>query len=606
MRILISLLFLAFLTQSISVSAQSSKVPLHQFSALPILVDGRVQPMENYARNTYEYFANKEGYSSKKALSWFAETLFDPASSIELPIIHVKNADVRAALDLKDNASQLFTYKELTENLSNTHTVFSQAFSKLNTQDPLSAKESEIIAVHEKLFLYTQLMRSFSFTLPLDLGNGTPIIFKDLLAQRASLQKRLENIISEKGSDFEAYSPDEQKVALLLSQMKTVQDAGAEQDSFKVIPVSGVVDEKGSWVSPWAIYTQGAGTPQTAALMQAWSTAVAAYREGNKDKWNAALSTIASETYALADKPFLQAKINIERINKAYSPIVIAFALCLLALLCFIIQALKPFTILTILGVVSGWVALGLQFIALGVRVLILERPPVGTLNESILFVALVAGLIGLAFAKKTGKDNLLILGVFVNAILLFVAIILGAHTELPLLDAVLNTNFWLAIHVLCITIGYAWCLLASAASQYLLYINPVEARRSFSGIPRLFVIVSLLFVSVGTALGGIWADQSWGRFWGWDPKENGALLIVLWIIWLTHGLLSGHIKPFGAHLMTGFLSIVVALAWFGVNLLSVGLHAYGFVSGIAGGLFGFVTLQTGLLIYLSLRGREK
>ena len=156
---------------------------------------------------------------------------------------------ISAALDLKDNASQLFTYKELTENLSNTHTVFSQAFSKLNTQEPLSAKESEIIAVHEKLFLYTQLMRSFSFTLPLDLGDGTPIIFKDLLAQRASLQKRLDNIISEKGSDFEAYSPDEQKVALLLSQMKTVQDAGAEQDSFKVIPVSGVVDEKASWVS---------------------------------------------------------------------------------------------------------------------------------------------------------------------------------------------------------------------------------------------------------------------------------------------------------------------------------------------------------------------
>lgn len=606
MRVLIAFLTFVLLALSSDASAKSDDLSLRQFSALPILVDGRVQPMENYADATYGYFTNRDSYHAQASLSWFTTTLFDPTTSIEAPVINVRDESVRTALELKSNKLNLYTYKELTENLSKTHKEFSKAFSKLNTQEPLSAKERELIELHEKLFLYTQLMRSFSYALPLDIGANIPSTYKDFLKQRASLQTRLDDIIVQKGTDLDTYTPDERMVAHVLAQMKLVQDAGAEQNSFKVIPASNVFNKNDVWVSPWAIYTQGAGSPQSAVLLQAWSDVATAYRKKDTAAWDAALSVISKETYRLASNPFLKSKVTVERWNKTLSPILIAFTLCLLSLAFFLLNKFKAHEIFMMLGVTSGWLSVVFQFIALGVRVFILERPPVGTLNESILFVALIVGLIGVAFSKKMTKQNLFVLGVFVNAALLFIAIILGAHTELPLLDAVLNTNFWLAIHVLCITIGYAWCLLASAASQYTLFVSPEEARHRFSGIPRLFVIISLLFVSVGTALGGIWADQSWGRFWGWDPKENGALLIVLWIIWLTHGLLSGHVKPFGAHLMTAFLSIVVALAWFGVNLLSVGLHAYGFVSGIASGLFTFIVLQTSLLVYLSMRGREK
>jgi ABC-type transport system involved in cytochrome c biogenesis permease subunit len=100
--------------------------------------------------------------------------------------------------------------------------------------------------------------------------------------------------------------------------------------------------------------------------------------------------------------------------------------------------------------------------------------------------------------------------------------------------------------------------------------------------------LFSLFFSILGTILGGIWADQSWGRFWGWDPKENGALLICLWLLALLHGKLAGYLKPKFYALFLSLTSIVVAFAWFGVNLLNVGLHSYGFTNSLANNLIYF------------------
>ena len=99
----------------------------------------------------------------------------------------------------------------------------------------------------------------------------------------------------------------------------------------------------------------------------------------------------------------------------------------------------------------------------------------------------------------------------------------------------------------------------------------------------------ALFFCLFGTILGGIWADQSWGRFWGWDPKENGALAIVIWLLTLIHGRLAGFLKSNGYALGMVFTNIVVALSWFGVNLLNVGLHSYGFIKGVLSGLILFL-----------------
>ena len=108
----------------------------------------------------------------------------------------------------------------------------------------------------------------------------------------------------------------------------------------------------------------------------------------------------------------------------------------------------------------------------------------------------------------------------------------------------------------------------------------------------HVVTIIALFFTLFGTILGGIWADQSWGRFWGWDPKENGALLIVLWHLMMLHLRISGLVGKIGYTYGVSLVNIIVALAWFGVNLLNVGLHSYGFTDNVATNLFLFISFE--------------
>jgi ABC-type transport system involved in cytochrome c biogenesis permease subunit len=102
----------------------------------------------------------------------------------------------------------------------------------------------------------------------------------------------------------------------------------------------------------------------------------------------------------------------------------------------------------------------------------------------------------------------------------------------------------------------------------------------------------SIFFSFVGTVLGGLWADDSWGRFWGWDPKENGALLIVLWNALVLHARWGGMVKERGLAVLSIAGNIFVAWSWFGVNELGVGLHSYGFTEGVLKALAIFAVTQ--------------
>ncbi len=121
-----------------------------------------------------------------------------------------------------------------------------------------------------------------------------------------------------------------------------------------------------------------------------------------------------------------------------------------------------------------------------------------------------------------------------------------------------------------------------------------------------ILTLIALFFTLFGTILGGIWADQSWGRFWGWDPKENGALLIVMWHLMLLHLRISGMVKPLGFAFWSSLINIIVVLAWFGVNLLSVGLHSYGFTDNVATNLYMFIAIELVLCTGLYLFAKQK
>jgi ABC-type transport system involved in cytochrome c biogenesis permease subunit len=171
-------------------------------------------------------------------------------------------------------------------------------------------------------------------------------------------------------------------------------------------------------------------------------------------------------------------------------------------------------------------------------------------------------------------------------------------------LVAVLDSNFWLATHVTTINIGYAAALVAAILANVwivmrvcrLSYPSDVSAKalvRMCYGV----TCFGLVFAVVGTILGGVWANDSWGRFWGWDPKENGALMICLGQISLLHARFTGWVRDFGFVIWAGIIGMVTVFSWFHVNQLGIGLHSYGFSAGLRTAVWSCYTVQMGFLI---------
>ena len=185
----------------------------------------------------------------------------------------------------------------------------------------------------------------------------------------------------------------------------------------------------------------------------------------------------------------------------------------------------------------------------------------------------------------------------------------LGGDT-MEMLRAVLDTNFWLATHVVVITLGYASTFFAGLLAILYIFLgvftplltqkvgesSDLELGKALSTMVYGVVCFATLFSFVGTVLGGIWADQSWGRFWGWDPKENGALLIVLWNAIILHVRWGGIARDRGIMNLAVFGNVVTSFSWFGVNMLGIGLHSYGFMDSAFAWLMIFMASQAAII----------
>jgi ABC-type transport system involved in cytochrome c biogenesis permease subunit len=236
-------------------------------------------------------------------------------------------------------------------------------------------------------------------------------------------------------------------------------------------------------------------------------------------------------------------------------------------------------------------------------RVLLQGRPPVTNLYSSAVFVGWGAVVLGVVLERVYRRG----FGTAVAAASGFASLIVAHHLmgdgdTMEMMRAVLDSNFWLATHVVTITIGYSGTFLAGAlAIGYTIRkhvaprIDPTTSK-AIVGMTYGVICFALLFSFVGTVLGGIWADQSWGRFWGWDPKENGALLIVLWNAIILHARWGGFVREKGIMAMAIFGNVITSLSWFGVNMLGVGLHSYGFMDKAFWALAGFDASQLAIM----------
>jgi ABC-type transport system involved in cytochrome c biogenesis permease subunit len=237
-----------------------------------------------------------------------------------------------------------------------------------------------------------------------------------------------------------------------------------------------------------------------------------------------------------------------------------------------------------------------LHTMALVIRIMLQGRPPVTNLYSSAVFIGWACVGLGLLLEPRFRGGYANLAGSVLGAITTIVAHnILGTGTDtMEMLQAVLDTNIWLATHVICITLGYVATYFAGflgliyAIQRFTSGVqtdtNWTSNERTLTTMTYIVTCIAMTLSFLGTVLGGIWADQSWGRFWGWDPKENGAVLIVIWNALILHARWSGMVKGQGISVLTILGAMVTTWSWFGTNQLEIGLHAYGFSSKLAMG----------------------
>ena len=608
-KYLLSLFVITFST----ICFASTELKVDEFAGLPILHEGRVKPLDSFARIELLKFSKKENLNDMEAITWLANAIFDPAFAIKEKIFLIEDAETRHILGLEERKKPFYSYAELLPGLEKTAPLVEQ-FMRSDKATDISAKN--LLTVHENALEFTHVLRSFSSVLPLnielnkewrkkaDLSPTAPITFSALQKISPEVEDKVRAVIRKKGENPATYNKEDQQIVTLGWQLKTIADAGQKNNLFRVIPIA----DADQYASPWELINNGKGSPSTEIYLQKWVDLADAWQNKNNIKWNETIADLQAMQYAS------QGRLSAEVIYNQFSPFHIALILYAVAL-CFTFASLT--SVKTILSQCAyGFLCLAImvQGTAIGLRIYLMERPPVGTLYESILFVGLIAPLVSLLVERRL-KNGIGVLSGAVSGVMLglLAMSLVGEGDNMKMLGAVLNTRFWLATHVLCITIGYGWCLLTSILAHIILVgkafkkiTNDVSAE--LLKTIKTHALFSLLFTTVGTILGGIWADQSWGRFWGWDPKENGALLIVVWLIWLIHGRIAGQISQLLWVAGMAFLSVVVALAWVGVNLLGVGLHSYGFIDGVFWGLGIFAVLELMLIgfLFFKIRSEER
>tara|TARA_B100000886_G_C20416760_1_gene489619 strand:- start:133 stop:1761 length:1629 start_codon:yes stop_codon:yes gene_type:complete len=514
-------------------------------SDLPVQDEGRIKPLDTFARNHLLAFYGKRTLkeSNLSATDWLINSILDPKKARDQKIFNISNPEVVSSLFLQWTTEHKYSYNEIVPGLQN---------------------QTELIkSVEEK-------------------DNKIRTNFEKQLLQLSNNIFRYEGIT-------------------------TLRD-------IKLIP-PGHSDNSGEWLDPFRLIVSGSMVDEKQEkILNSLQSYLGSRLLGKETEMATALDhyheTLKSYSRINVDLDVLEMETWMNKNDLFLNSLVFYLISFLLLMLSWIIKpkVLKKLSFLSL--------NIGFMFHGLGIcmRMYIMGRPPVTTLYESVIFVSIIITILAI-FLEYFRKDGL---GIFVGsvsgAVLHFVGFSYASDGDtLGMLVAVLNSNFWLATHVTTITMGYGASLMAGCIG-HLYLIQSLRFGSNSKNLKSIFknlfgiTLIALFFTLFGTILGGIWADQSWGRFWGWDPKENGALLIVLWQLMMIHMRLSGIVKPSEFALGMALNNIIVALAWFGVNLLQVGLHSYGFDDGVARNLFIFIAFEiifcVGIYFYPRLRLR--
>ena len=548
----------------------SAGYDLREFGKLPVVSNGRVQPIDSLARNALLSIYGKQRVPGEDPPSsptgWLAELAFEPQAADKRPVFLIHHDEVLGLLELSQEDGKSFSFIRLVPRLAEMAREASR----------LAVTDSKTWSPYEKALM--QLWRNLGHYQQLKFALGHPESSRletdmTLLLSKAGEAKE-EAAKRDRGEEFDAALID-----AAAARMQVLQEWSTQTEVFTRPPAADgeIVDWRKFPDAAIESIDGGSLHPSALALARMGD----AWRDNDVEAFNAALYEY--EAWLNENRPGDLKKTEAESLFNHLAPFYICMAIYVVAFLGAIFSWLFAGDGLRRAAFRVLLIGLLIHTIGLIVRMSLEGRPPVTNLYSSAIFIGW--GAIVLSTLLELFYKNAI--GTAVAALTGFVTLIIAHHLSLSgdtleMMRAVLDSNFWLATHVIVITLGYSATFLAGViAIIYLL-------RHAFGGVPKAMatsmkgmvygtICFATLASFVGTVLGGIWADQSWGRFWGWDPKENGALLIVLWNAMILHARWGGMIREKGIMVMAVFGNIVTSWSWFGTNMLGIGLHSYGF-----------------------------
>ena len=546
------------------VPASSQGFDVDAFGHLPVLEGGRIKPIDSLARNSLLMLRSKQTVQQDgrelSATEWLLELLFRPAVAARLPVFNVDDPDVLGLLGRQQTESRYLSFNDLEPHLEDLQKQGESA--QMVESRHRSRFQRSMATLYERVILYHRLENSISLV-------GGPTLEEEI-AHRAS--------------------PDAVENQRELARIAL----------FRPLPPR-IGEKAGDWRNVGEALTDSAsGSPDP--RLQALARLEAGYYAQTPEEFNSALATMLGA--ASLDHPDLTGQANREVIFDRAEPFYVGMIIYVLALLVVFVSWLARSRLG--LSIAFGLLVSGALVHTSGLvaRIILQGRPPVTNLYSSAVFVGWVMVLLGIILERVYRRG----FGTGVAAAVGFSTLLVAHHLTgdgdtMEMMRAVLDSNFWLGTHVVTVTIGYSGTFLAGAIAvgyalrRHLVASPNRETSKALTSMVYGTLCFSLFFSFVGTVLGGIWADQSWGRFWGWDPKENGALLIVLWNAIILHSRMGGFVRERGMMAMAIVGNIVTSLSWFGVNMLGIGLHSYGCMDKAFWSLATFIGVQAVLIL---------
>jgi ABC-type transport system involved in cytochrome c biogenesis permease subunit len=571
---------------------------LYEFGRLPVVDEGRIKPLDSLAQETLLALSNRstvldeENKKTIPAIQWLLMTIARPEEAEKLHVIRIEHPDVIAALDLPaDRKTMRFSLAELRASTAAAELQKQLAALDDKKSDDYTLFEKKLAELGRRLQGQMRVQDSF-VPQPLDLPSRQDIAAED----PAAMQQAMEAVRTlERFGDFlERRNPS------------------------LGVPVTGAALEAIARDRKWVPFSVAAMFAQFGQIMPSERTEVdaptkelqaifAAFAKDDPDSFNEHVAAYHAWLERREPDSYNASKLNAESYLSHFAPFGLSQGMLL-----YLVALLLSFAGLVVfrrqLGSAAFWtlvVVFVMHSVALGARIYISGRPPVFNLYSSAVFIGWAAVLIGLFLEGifRLGVGNLIASIAGLVTLIIAEKMSLSEPDTIGVREAVLDTQFWLATHVVSITLGYASTYAAGLLGLGYIFrglCTPNLDAREGKLLARVIygvVCFAMLFSFVGTVLGGLWADDSWGRFWGWDPKENGALIIVLWNAFILHAKWDKIVGERGLAVLAVGGNIVTSWSWFGTNLLSVGLHSYGFSKEIG------VALLLAVVVHLAIVG---